>query len=217
MAAIGCGAGSTAYFSNPMASPALLFDIGNVLVRFDFTVAAQRFAAKSEATTGEVLALLTPFKDELESGSISDDDFIAQSISRIGFRGTREDFTGIWGDIFTENGPMIAAVAELAATHPLYLLSNTSGLHKAWLFDKFPVFQQFKGGIYSHEARCMKPHEPIFHAAMDAFGLDPAVTLYVDDLADNIATGKRLGFVCHHYHHDRHEAFQTELNGWLGR
>lgn len=200
-----------------MPSQALLFDIGNVLVRFDFAAAAQRFAAESEATTEEVLALLSPFKDELESGLISDDDFIAQSVARIGFRGTREDFIGIWGDIFTENAPMIADVAELAATHPLYLLSNTSGLHKEWLFEKFPVFQQFMGGIYSHEVRCMKPHEPIFHAAVSTYGLDPAHTFYVDDLADNIATGQRLGFVCHHYHPDRHESFQTSLHGWLGR
>lgn len=200
-----------------MPSPALLFDIGNVLVRFDFTVAAQRLAAKSDASTEGVLALLSPFKDELESGRISDDDFIAQSIARIGFRGSRADFVAIWGDIFTENAPMIAAVAELAATHPLYLLSNTSGLHKEWLFEKFQVFQQFKGGIYSHEARCMKPHEPIFHAAVEAFGLDPAQTLYIDDLADNIATGKRLGFVCHHYRPDEHESFRSELDVWLGK
>lgn len=200
-----------------MSSPALLFDIGNVLVRFDFTVAAQRLAANSDASTEEVLALLSPFKDELESGRISDDDFIAQSIARIGFRGSREGFVAIWGDIFTENVPMIAAVAELAATHPLYLLSNTSGLHKEWLFEKFAVFGQFKGGIYSHEAQCMKPHEPIFHAAVETFGLDPAQTLYIDDLADNIATGKRLGFVCHHYHPDKHDSFRSALEVWLGK
>ena len=198
-----------------MPSPALLFDIGNVLVRFDFTVAAQRFAAMSGASAEEVLALLSPFKDELECGRISDEDFIAQSMERIRFRGTREDFVRIWGDIFTPNAPMISTVGRLVGEHPLYLLSNTSGLHKEWLFANFDVFRHFTGGIYSHEAGCMKPHEPIFHAAREAFDLDPRRTLYIDDLADNIVAGQRLGFVCHHYHPDRHDAFEADLQDWL--
>jgi putative hydrolase of the HAD superfamily len=200
-----------------MPPPALLFDIGNVLVRFDFTVAARRFAAQSTASTEQVLSLLSPFKDDLESGRISDDDFITRSITRIGFRGTREDFIRIWSDIFTENDAMTAAVEELASAHPLYLLSNTSGLHKEWLFATFPVFRHFAGGIFSHEARTMKPHEPIFHAAVAAFGLEPARTFYIDDLADNIATARRLGFVCHHYHPDQHDAFRSVLRAWRAR
>lgn len=200
-----------------MPPRALLFDIGNVLVRFDFTLAAQRFAAQSEATTEQVLSLLSPFKDDLESGRISDDDFIAQSMARIGFRGPREEFIRIWSDIFTENAPMTSVVEQLAAEHPLYLLSNTSGLHKEWLFANFPVFRHFKGGIFSHEARSMKPHEPIFHAAVESFGLDPASTLYIDDLADNIATGRRLGLVTHHYHPDEHPTFESALQAWRAR
>ena len=112
----------------------LLFDIGNVLVRFDFTHAARKFAQQSDASTDEVLALLAPFKDGLESGQLADEDFITQSMERIGFRGTREAFVEIWSDIFTANEPMIARVRSLAGQVPLYLLSNTSGLHKAWLF-----------------------------------------------------------------------------------
>ncbi len=194
---------------------ALLFDIGNVLVRFDFTHAAQRFAELSDATAQEVLALLAPFKDGLESGQVSDEDFITQSVERIRFRGTREEFVHIWGDIFTANEPMISRVRGLAGKVPLYLLSNTSGLHKAWLFEKFDVFALFDGGIYSHEAGCMKPHEPIFHQAISTLQLDPARTLYVDDLPDNIVTGRRLGFQVHQYHPDRHEEFEPVLSAQM--
>lgn len=200
-----------------MPAPALLFDIGNVLVRFDFTTAAARFAAQSDYDTAQVLERLSVFKDDLESGRISDDDFVTQSIGRIGFRGTREDFIRIWSDIFVSNEPMVALVGRLAADHPLYLLSNTSGLHKTWLFENFPVFRHFKGGIYSHEARSMKPGEDIFRMAMDTFGLNPARTLYIDDLADNIATGGRLGFHVHHYHPEHHQAFEDALRLWRSK
>jgi len=198
-----------------MSDPAFLFDIGNVLVRFDFSEAARRFAAQSDASAAEVLAQLTPFKDELESGQISDDDFIKESTSRIGFRGTRDEFATIWGDIFTENEPMLARVRQIAGKYPLYLLSNTNGLHKDWLYAHFDIFQLFDGGIFSHEVSCMKPYEPIFKAAVDTYNLDPAKTFYIDDLSDNIATGKRLGFVSHHYDPDQHHRVEDDLKVWL--
>jgi FMN phosphatase YigB (HAD superfamily) len=200
---------------NSMKQPAFLFDIGNVLVRFDFSTAAVRFAKLSTANADEVLERLSSFKDELESGRISDDDFVRQSIERIGFRGTSEEFKLIWGDIFTENSPMVALVKELAGRHPLYLFSNTSGLHKQWLFENFDVFQQFSGGVYSHEVRCMKPHDAFYQAAIEQYGLDPAQTFYIDDLPDNIATGQRLGFVCHRYSPDEHEALEDAVETWI--
>ncbi len=194
---------------------AVLFDIGNVLVSFDFTLAAQRLAAQSDATAEEVLSLLTPFKDDLESGRIPDEAFVEQAMSRIGFRGTPEEFIEIWGDIFAEHNDMTALVEKLAAEYPLYLLSNTSGLHKNWLFEKFPVFAHFKGGTYSHEAGCMKPHDPIYHKVIEAHQLDPAQTFYIDDLPDNIEAGRRWGFVCHLYDPKQHDALEVALHDWF--
>lgn len=192
-----------------------LFDIGNVLLRFDFTVAAQRFAALSEANACEVLTLLAPFKDALESGRLSDEDFVEQSMHHIGFRGTKEDFVRIWGDIFEVNAPMLQLIPELAERSRLYLLSNTSGLHKRWIFDNYAgLFKHFSGGVYSHEARSAKPEEPIFQLVLESFGMNPAETIYIDDLADNIATGRRLGLRCFHYHPSRHEDLVGFLREW---
>ncbi len=198
-----------------MSARAFLFDIGNVLVRFDFTPAIQRFAKLSKTSELDIKQFISPFKDDLESGNISDTDFMAQSMERIGFRGTTQDFIDIWGDIFTENEPMIALVKRLAGKHPLYLLSNTSGLHKAWLFEHFDVFRLFDGGIYSHEAQCMKPQEPIYRMALEQYQLDPANTFYIDDLSDNIVTGQRLGLICHHYSPDQHDALEVAVQEWL--
>ena len=191
---------------------AFLIDIGNVLLRFDFTPAAQGLSLKSDASTEEVLTLLSPFKDDLESGRISDEDFVQQSIAKIGFHGTTEEFAAHWNDIFTPNDPMIELLDTLASRAPLYLLSNTSGLHKNWMFAQYAFFAKFSGGIYSHEARCAKPHEEIFHQAIDTFGLEPAKTLFIDDLADNIAAARRMGFTTHQYRHTHHPELLTLLD-----
>ncbi len=184
---------------------AFLFDIGNVLVHFDFRDAVQKFAQQSAATASEILTLLSPLKDDLESGRMSDADFITQAIARISFRDSREEFTRIWSDIFTENPPMINLVQQLAGTHPLYLFSNTSGLHKDWLFERFKIFSLFDDGIYSYEAGCAKPREEFYLEAIRRFDLTPSQTIYIDDLPENIATGQSLGFDCHHYDAARHD------------
>jgi len=200
-----------------MPRPALLFDIGNVLLRFDFTVAARRFSDLSEASATEVLGLLSPFKEDLESGAIDDASFTRLATERIGFRGSVEEFAHIWGDIFEANEPMVAHLEELARLHPCYLFSNTNGLHKEFFLRRFPFFRHFTGGIYSHEARAMKPHQPIYRHAIEKFDLDPAQTFYIDDLPDNIATGRRLGFQSYQYDLNRHGEFEVALREWLAQ
>jgi putative hydrolase of the HAD superfamily len=196
-------------------SRTFLFDIGNVLLHFDFTVAAQRFAAMSEAGADEVLARLSPFKNALESGAMPAEDFVAESSALIGFRGSREEFVDIWNDIFTENSPMIDLAKKLAPDHRLILFSNTNGLHKDWFIRRYGVFSHFAGGVFSHEVRCMKPEEAFYQQAVTQFGIDPAETFYIDDLAENIAAGQRFGLVCHHYASSRHGELESDVARWL--
>ena len=87
------------------------------------------------------------------------------------------------------------------------LLSNTSGPHVAWFTSRYRVFDCFRAAIYSHEAGCMKPEPEIFRIAIDRLGLDPAATIYVDDLPDNVAAGAAAGFRAIQYDHEDHAAF----------
>jgi putative hydrolase of the HAD superfamily len=198
-----------------MKPQALLFDIGNVIVHFDFAPATERLASLSDVRADEVFERLSRFKVALETGAMNDEEFITESIALTGFRGSRADFARIWNEIFTANEPMMEFIRSMHGRVPMYLLSNTNGLHKDHLFANFDVFRLFDGGIYSHEANAMKPHEPIFQSAVDAFGLEPSQTFYIDDLADNIRTGQRLGFVSHHYDSCEHDRFDREVREWL--
>ncbi len=199
-----------------MPARAFLFDIGNVLVRFDFGPAIRRLAKRSRADEAEINSLLLPFKEAHERGHIGDSAFVARAIELIGFQGSAAEFTLIWNDIFTENTPMLRLVRRLAGQHRLLHLSNTSGLHKGWLAERFDFFPLFEGGSYSHEVGEIKPHDAIYRHALETFGLDPARTFYVDDLLPNILTGKRFGLNCHHYDPDDHAAFEQAVNAWLG-
>ncbi len=198
-----------------MPNPVLLSDIGNVLVSFDFSRAAERFSKQSRCTRDEVLRAIEPLKVPLESGQMPGAEFVRRGMELIGFTGTTDEFRDIWCDIFAQNETMERTLAALPPKLPMHLLSNTSDLHKDFLLHEFSIFRHFDDGVYSYLAESMKPDERIFRVAIEQLDLDPASTFYIDDLADNIATARRLGFVCHHYDMARHDLLQRDLDAWL--
>jgi putative hydrolase of the HAD superfamily len=200
-----------------MPHPAILCDIGNVIVSFDFSIAASRLAALCDYTEDHVLDHLHNFKVPFEDGQVDDETFVQQSMAAIGFQSTPEEFKRIWCDIFTANTPMMEALQIHADRHPLYLLSNTSGLHKDYLFAQFPLFSQIHGGVYSYSAQASKPGRRIFEIAIAELDLNPAETFYIDDLEPNIQTAADLGFITHHYDKLQHAEFESALAEWSRR
>jgi glucose-1-phosphatase len=191
---------------------AYLFDIGNVIVRFDFSKTLRAVASLSEVTNEvAVLARIDEVKLQYEDGKVSRAEFLERAFALLRYRGTEAQFIAAWQNIFTLNEPMAALVARLAETSPLFLLSNTNDMHVEALFRDFPVFRHFAGGTYSHEAGASKPAALIYEIACRQHGLVPAETLFVDDLAANIAAATELGFQTHHYHPDRHEELLARL------
>lgn len=197
--------------------PAILCDIGNVLVSFDFRHCARALAGQSDFDEESILQVLEPLKQSLESGLIDGEQFTEECIRAIGFRGTKTFFQSIWCDIFSPNPAMAQSISSLAGRLPLYLLSNTSDLHKDHLLRSFGVFRHFTDGVFSFAERSMKPAEAMFHAAIQRFDLRPELTFYIDDLAANIETASRLGLTTWHYSISEHQSFISALDGWLAR
>ena len=193
---------------------AFLFDIGNVLVRFDFARAARAVAPLSAvADADEALRRVDGVKFGYEDGQVTRAEFLRKAFEALGYRGTEAQFIAAWQAIFTENEPMTALVRVLREKFPLYLLSNTNDMHVEGLFRDFPVFAEFTGATYSHEVKASKPHRPIYEIACRAHGLDPRTTFFVDDLAANITTAREIGFHAHHYHHERHGELLAAVRG----
>jgi glucose-1-phosphatase len=189
----------------------LLFDIGNVLVTFDFSRAINRFAEHSPLSGARILERLTPLIDQMECGLISSEEFLAQAIVATQFAGPEDAFRIAYCDIFAANAPMIARIERLALTLPLYLLSNTSSLHLDYLKEAFPVFTHFRGGVFSHLARASKPRPEIFQRVFTDCRLDPATTLYLDDAPANTAAGAALGLRTFTYDFNNDAALDAEL------
>lgn len=195
-------------------NPVLLCDIGNVLVAFDFAVAARRCAERCPHPMEQLFHRLDDIKGPYENGEMNDETFVREAIMALDFEGSEAEFRTIWCEIFTENAAMKRTLASISGRVPMYLLSNTSGLHKDYLLNNFEIFRNFQGGIYSYSAKCSKPHESIFRVTIEQLGLEPATTFFVDDLPANIATAQAMGFQTHCYRMDQHEAFESALRAW---
>jgi HAD superfamily hydrolase (TIGR01509 family) len=199
-----------------MSQPVILSDIGNVLVAFDFTVAAQRCAAKSPYEAEQLFHRLDGIKLPYENGEMDDETFVREAIEALEFQGDAVEFRQIWCEIFTENLEMDQTLARWTGKLPMHLLSNTSGLHKDYLLSTYGIFRHFQDGVYSYSAKCSKPGEEIFLHTIEKLNLDPSLTFYIDDLPANIATADRLGFQTHLYDLKNHAALDLALNRWMG-
>lgn len=191
---------------------AFLFDIGNVLLRFDFNLALQKLAHHCDPAAETILELIEPVKAAYEGGRMERADFQAEVRAILRYTGTDTDFISAWEDIFTENQPMIDLVHQLKGRYPLYLLSNTSDIHVDFIFRRYPVFSLFDDAIYSYKVRASKPEREIYEITTRQLGIDPAETFFIDDLLPNIQSAREVGFRAHHYHHDRHENLLSELH-----
>lgn len=190
----------------------LFFDIGNVLVTFDFSKTMRRLAADSLFTPEEVDLRLRPLITAMEDGRLTSEAFVEQACVTTGFGGSAEEFVAAYCNIFEENTPMVELVGRLAGRVPLYLLSNTSGLHLDYLRAAYPVFEHFIDGAYSHESASAKPDAKIYQDLIALSGCDPAQTLYLDDAPANTAAGARHGLNVFTYDWKNHAAFEAELH-----
>jgi putative hydrolase of the HAD superfamily len=181
---------------------AFIFDIGNVLLPFDFSVAMRRLREKSGADFPA--GAMEPVNRAYESGEIGRTEFLKRLREALRYTGTEEELVAAWEDIFTENGAMTELVGRLRRRFPLYLLSNTSDLHLDYVRRAFPVFEHFTDGVYSFRVKSMKPERAIYETARRQFGVRPEETMFIDDLAANVATARELGFVAVHYDRARH-------------
>ncbi len=194
---------------------ALIFDIGNVLLEFDFRYAYEKLDHLSDGFNPDSVTEVERLKTLCEAGLISREAFERGVVHALQFRGTPSDFTSIWKDIFTINQPMVEFVESMHGRLPLYLLSNTSAIHLEHILETYPVFQKFTDGIYSHEVRLTKPDPEIFQLAARRFGVEPEHTGFIDDLLVNVKSAREIGFRGFHYDVRDHDTVIREIRTLL--
>ena len=185
-----------------MKPKVVVFDLGKVLVDFDYGLAALRLAENSAVSAAEVRAVIdqTPLLFRYEGGQMTTQEFFAEVKQRIGFRGGFEEFAAPFGDIFTELPEMIQLHAEIRARGvPTFILSNTNDIAIGHIRRRFPFFSDFDGYVLSYECAALKPHARIYEITEQRTGCRGAEILFLDDKPENVAAAAARDWqtICH--------------------
>lgn len=175
----------------------VVFDLGKVLVDFDYSIAARKIAAQSSFTPAQVQGLLdhSPLLFRFEHGHLTAQEFFEEVRREAKFRGGYEEFTAAFADIFSEMPRMIQLHADLRARQvPTFIFSNTNEIAVHHVRRNFPFFGNFTGYILSYEHGAMKPDARLYEVVEQRTGREGAQILYIDDRAENVAAGAARGW-----------------------
>ena len=180
-----------------MTPSIVVFDLGKVLLDFDYSIAGRRIAAQTKLSDSAVQMFLdqSPLLHRFETGLMTQREFFDEVRRQTGFHGGFEEFSGFFADIFWEIPPMIELHAALRRQGiPTYLFSNTNDLAMVHIHRNFPFFANFDGYILSYEVKAMKPDTKIYEALERMTGQRTSDILYLDDRPENVAAGAARGW-----------------------
>ena len=199
----------------------VLFDLGNVLVRFDWDIALRRL---TPYLSPELVGVLRNDKQDfnklfhepdvaLESGRISFDEFHEIMCNRLAIELEKAEFCRIWCDIFQLNEDMVIFGEQLSKKYGTWLVSNTSEAHYRWIINKFPRILFFRGAALSYELGVMKPSEEYYSRLIQKFGIDPFRAVFIDDIQENVDAAINAGIAGIVFHDKQQLMIELEKLG----
>lgn len=203
-------------------TPALLFDLGGVIMNIERESAVKAFNALGMADAD---SFFDPYEQRgsfglLEAGQITPSRF--RDDVRPSFRpGVTDAEIDRALCEFLRGIPAerLNRLAELRRRgHKVYMLSNTNEI--MWKEYILPEFRKlggaledyFDGTVTSFEAGVCKPDERIYRYAVEKLGLNPAETTFFDDGPANVEAARSLGFRAVHIT-DSNDMLSATANG----
>ncbi len=182
----------------------LLFDLGNVLVDIDIDGAHERLNQLFKKDAQRPLIEGTFI--EYECGRISTDIFINTLLSQSERKVQALDIIEAWNSMIVGIPDYrLEMLRLLKRKYSVYVLSNTNALHLEWIhryvrkehnvndFEKELLDHAF----YSHLVGDRKPNASLFKFITEDSFMTPALTLYMDDVQENLDVAGKLGFNTH--------------------
>ena len=167
----------------------ILFDMGNVLIRFDRKLFLDRLELSEE---DKVLLLREVFANvewaQMDRGSKTEETAWKSACKRLPERlhSAAKQLFFRWDEPLIPIEGMYELVEELKEKgYGIYLLSNASyRQHEYW--PRIPASRFFDGTIISADEGVMKPDAEYYLRALNRFGLKADECFFVDDVPSNI-------------------------------
>ena len=175
----------------------IVFDIGNVLIRWDPERLYRRLIP-DDAERAAFLAEVCTHDWNLEQDRGR--SWAEAEAEAIALHPHRADHIRAWRLHWHEMvpGPIedTAAILEalIAAGYDVTALTNFAEDTFLEAQARFPYLASFRGITVSGAIRLVKPDVAIYHHHVETLDLDPAATLFFDDMPANIAAARAAGW-----------------------
>jgi FMN phosphatase YigB (HAD superfamily) len=178
-------------------SKAVVFDLGKVLLHFDFGIAAKNLARHADATAEEILAQInqTPHLHAYERGEVSSEAFYQNIGTLCGYHESFEVFSNDFADIFEEWDVMVEFMRSLKSKQvPIMVFSNTNEIAVSFIRETYPFFNEFDHHCYSYEHGMMKPTSALYEKVEQILGRQGKDLFFIDDKAENVEAAIERGW-----------------------
>jgi putative hydrolase of the HAD superfamily len=193
---------------------AVIFDLGKVIIPFDFTRGYRAMEKWCGIPAAEIPRRIgtTDLVTRLETGLIEPHDFVTQLSGLLGMNVGYDQFCEIWSSIFLPDPLIPESLLEgLRKRHRLVLLSNTNAIHFNMIRESYPLLRQFHALVLSHEVKAVKPSPEIYRAAIAEAGCSAGECFFTDDIPLYVEGARKEGIDAVQFH--SLEQLQNELRG----
>ena len=185
-----------------MKIEALLFDLGKVLIDFDFETGVQALHASCSISREQLEEVLW---DEMwirryERGEISTAEFHSYLCDTAGVTMNLTEFRQTWSSVFLP-GLIVSEnlVASLKRKYPMIIVSNTNEAHIDFVRSEYTILDYFDHHVFSYKVGSLKPDAKIFEHAIAVSGRRPETLFFIDDREENVSAARQLGIRAHQF------------------
>jgi putative hydrolase of the HAD superfamily len=181
----------------------VLFDMDNVLCHYDRWMRAHRLAEISGGTADNIYRAIweSGFERLSDNGTFTPSEYLQGFGDRIGYRLSLEEWLDARRASTRPNQPMLEIVRQLHGSAKLAILTNNTELVVEHIDILCPELRPLFGRqIYASATfRAAKPDIACYQRCLAELGVRPEVTLFVDDLDENIRGATEAGLHAHHF------------------
>ncbi len=175
---------------------ALIFDLGNTLIPFDFRRGYAAMEQRCPYRMPEIRERIgaTDLVTRLESGQIEPRPFVQELCRILDMQMSYEEFRDVWCSVFFPETLVAESWLEaLAKRYPLVLLSNTNAMHFEMLEAQYPLLRLFEHRVLSNQVGAMKPSPIIYETAIAKAGCTAGECFFTDDIPAYVEAARQNG------------------------
>lgn len=188
-----------------------IFDIGKVLLDFDFVPLQEKIAECAKAPLSQVRSEWSnEAYIEVETGKTDERVYFEQFCARIGLTWTFDQWVDHWADIFTPNPFMHGLYLDLDKSGcPVAMLSNIGPHHVTAIERGIPgFFDVASHHFFSFDLGLHKPDPAIYHAVSQRLEKQPQHCVFLDDVEANVQGAKSIGMHAMQVTPENHDAVE---------